>query len=1503
LDFNNLSGTLPTEIGNLDSLQVLSLGNNSIESTLPAELYTLPILDRLYLFDNNLTGDLSQFGSMTSLTQLYVNGNQFSGTIPTDLTNLTSLQQLGLSNNQLEGELPAELSTLPLTSLFVDGNFSLAGEVSANFTTSQLNEFLINNTGICEPGLSTYQAWVNTLSLYQSSNISCPQNVTAGDSLALVAIYNTNGGDTWPVSNWLQEGIAVSEWEGISVLDGRVNQIDLAEFGVVGALPAELGNLDALVVLGLANNQVTSLPDEIAQLSNLRSLYIDGNEIEGAIPVALGSLITLEEIYAQRNRFTGSIPDALGNLENLYALWLSDNKLSGEVPTAITSLSNLQTFNLSGNQLTNLPDLTDLTSLSFLDVSRNYLPLTTISQYQGFAVYEYSGQKFRYTAQQTGEAIPGGSVTLSITDSDLPDNQLYWFKDGQNTGLVGGSITIENLSEEDAGLYECIVTLAPDPFEFGIPTNSIAIDLNETDRRYAAEVLSFTSQFSSPELAADQILGAPDRSIVIPAPELGYAEDEEDTQARVELTFANPAPINTAWIYGDNSLFRMEALNPETGVYDTLFVSPVSNGIEAEVNFPTTPYNVSQVRISVNASPFFDFDGDGFSDPRSIDALAIGDNGIEINVPTNLFAQVVTEDIINLNWSFANLNDSTSFVVARSSDGVAFEEIVTLTEGFNRYRDEQAPAGDTVYYQVKAVLASGLESEYSDVLIVEKCDTEIVGLKEGSYTVRTSGSGFEGTSVAQSFISINQDGSYTLSNVYGNYLQSFLSLGSIDGIITSDCNGNLSLEKAEIGANCGSGGQITESFAFTPSADSLSFVYKLTNCPDSILVSFVKDATEPIQPSPSNLIANLANESNVFLQWVDNSQFEDEWVIERSSDNGKTFAQIATITPNPQREEPFDTEYETYADNTVSLGETYIYQVRARNGSGDSEPSNQVQITASTTLFDQLLVGDIIDDQPTQSYSGTWIDVEGDGDLDLHVGNWIFGAEPALRTLENYLYLNDGNGNFTKETSSTLTTVGGEYSSRGAYSADFDNDGNVDFFVQGQGSTSFVDDARSYLFYGNGSGEWQVDDSFPSASLNHPIADFDNDGDLDIFGAGIFAFNRNNGDRTFTQIDYSGFINNNSIDEIANGWSNSSPDLNGDGLPDLYVDGGLAIQVWINSGDFNFELAYESDQQDLSRGSVFGDFDHDGDFDIIVSSRQGTSKLLSNDGSGSFTEILIDDFLFGMPEEADLQRGLTVLDYNNDGNEDLLWLIDSGQPSLFEGNGDGTFTVIPSSQVNFPLINGLSHPSVADYDNDGDQDIFISNFEATRSVGLFENISATGNHLRVDLEGTESNKLGIGSVIRVKSNEKWITKQVTTANGLWSSNELTAHFGLGTAGAADSVVVKWTSGVETVLLNVPANQTIQILELGIPEIAFDSVALSTEEFQPALFGTVSDTAASVEVELEGEFYSAVVNNSDSTWLIPALTIDSLLNGSYQVIARATNAVGVGVDTATLIVAI
>ena len=191
------------------------------------------------------------------------------------------------------------------------------------------------------------------------------------------------------------EVVEPEHWEGVEMENGRVVELKLEGISLTGAVPAEIGRLNALRQLNFGNNQLTSipaqiwqltslegldlisdnqltsLPAEIGQLTSLRRLYIGGNKLT-SVPAEIGQLTALRELGLHNNQLT-SVPAEIGQLTSLTGLYLVGNRLTS-VPAEIGQLTLLRQLFLGANQLTTLPaEIWQLTSLEWLNLGVNQL--------------------------------------------------------------------------------------------------------------------------------------------------------------------------------------------------------------------------------------------------------------------------------------------------------------------------------------------------------------------------------------------------------------------------------------------------------------------------------------------------------------------------------------------------------------------------------------------------------------------------------------------------------------------------------------------------------------------------------------------------------------------------------------------------------------------------------------------------------------------------------------------------------------------------------------------------------------------------------------------------------------------------------------------------------------------------------------------------------------------------------------------------------------------------
>ena len=350
---NQLTGMIPSELGDLSRLEWLSLTRNQLSGPIPPELGKLSKLEFLSLSSNQLTGDIpSELGDLSELTQVYLWGNDLSGAIPSELGDLSNLKELILYNNGLTGAIPPELGKLTnLEDLLLAGN-DLSGAIPSELGSLANLEFLSlagNDLTGCIPNVLG-DTWSNDLSELGLS-FCAPRASDPADKAVLQAFYSATDGPNWSTTtNWLSDQ-PMGLWYGVATdSDGRVIGLSLPNNQLSGNIPTNLGNLSSLKYLDLGANQLgSSIPTSLGNLTNLTRLYLYGNQLDGSIPTSLGNLTNLTWLHLDGNRLSGAVPPQLGNLANLTRLYLRNNELSGALPQSLTRITGLRVFRFTGN--------------------------------------------------------------------------------------------------------------------------------------------------------------------------------------------------------------------------------------------------------------------------------------------------------------------------------------------------------------------------------------------------------------------------------------------------------------------------------------------------------------------------------------------------------------------------------------------------------------------------------------------------------------------------------------------------------------------------------------------------------------------------------------------------------------------------------------------------------------------------------------------------------------------------------------------------------------------------------------------------------------------------------------------------------------------------------------------------------------------------------------------------------------------------------------------------
>ncbi|MEP7029059.1 MAG: CRTAC1 family protein [Candidatus Eisenbacteria bacterium] len=442
----------------------------------------------------------------------------------------------------------------------------------------------------------------------------------------------------------------------------------------------------------------------------------------------------------------------------------------------------------------------------------------------------------------------------------------------------------------------------------------------------------------------------------------------------------------------------------------------------------------------------------------------------------------------------------------------------------------------------------------------------------------------------------------------------------------------------------------------------------------------------------------------------------------------------------------------------------------------------------------------------SQSGGGCWVDLVGDGYLDLFVANGNLANQP------NALYRNLRPGGFVRVVSGPVVTDGG--SSIGGTFGDFDGDGILDLFVTNRNNFG------NFLYRGLGDTLFaRVTSGAPATDVANSNStswvDLDVDGNLDLyvvnFQGNDFLYRNDGGPGyTFTRVDTTAATPGAEF-SIPGAWG----DVNGDGLPDLFIGnaGTQSDYLYINHGGLFFTRTVIADGV-ASLGASFGDYDNDGDLDLFVAHYLGAkSTLYQNGGPPAYALSPVATGI--VSNEAGSWVGSAWGDYDNDGALDLFVARDGGASSLYHNDGPPLYGFTKSAAAPIATDTGNAFGAVwGDYDRDGQLDLFVAN-ESGGGNRLYHN-GGTANHwLTVRCIGTASNRSGIGARVRllatIAGSPRWQMREVTGQTG-YNSQNLDQHFGLGDAALADSLVVDWPSGRRDTYALVPVDTLLQVVE-------------------------------------------------------------------------------------------
>jgi enediyne biosynthesis protein E4 len=488
-------------------------------------------------------------------------------------------------------------------------------------------------------------------------------------------------------------------------------------------------------------------------------------------------------------------------------------------------------------------------------------------------------------------------------------------------------------------------------------------------------------------------------------------------------------------------------------------------------------------------------------------------------------------------------------------------------------------------------------------------------------------------------------------------------------------------------------------------------------------------------------------------------------------------------------------------------------------------------------------------------------DYNNDGKLDIFFTNGA-DLDTLQKTSPKYydrLFQNDGQGHFTDVTEKA--GLRGTGFDNGVAVGDYDNDGYEDIFVSGV--------YRNTLYHNNGDGTFT--DVTHKAGLDKPDpeygplwsvgavwVDVNNDGLLDLFVVNYLKWDGkhepdcevsghrdychprmykptpdqlflNNGDGTFRDVSAQWGLR----DNPGKGMGAAAADFTLDGRMDIFVTNDKLVNFFFRNEGTKFQedafdagVALREDGVFISgMGADARDLDNDGYPDIcLVALDRETFPIYKNTGKGSFIDVTQSS---GMTRGSWEMAGYSpnIADFDNDGWKDVFVsrghvqsLLDEPhtmvvQPNtVFRNLGGMKFSAL-TAEAGFTAVPPARHrgAAVGDLNGDGRLDVVVNALSAPAEIWMNESPGAD-HWLEIKLQGTKSNRDGIGARIKVVTKSGAQYNHISTTAGYASSSAGPVHFGLGPNRTADLVEIRWPSGIVQQLRDVAGDQILTIRE-------------------------------------------------------------------------------------------
>lgn len=489
------------------------------------------------------------------------------------------------------------------------------------------------------------------------------------------------------------------------------------------------------------------------------------------------------------------------------------------------------------------------------------------------------------------------------------------------------------------------------------------------------------------------------------------------------------------------------------------------------------------------------------------------------------------------------------------------------------------------------------------------------------------------------------------------------------------------------------------------------------------------------------------------------------------------------------------------------------------------------------------------------TYKNGLVDMNGD-----HLDDIV-----AVGSTQIQIHKQNSTGGFT--VTNYPTTAAPNLPSWSLAAGDFDDNGYTDLLYGGGGGVTFMK--------ANSIGTAFTEITFPQFvfSQRSNFIDINNDGHLDAFvchdvAPNVYYLNDGLGNLVYNQ---------GGLGDVADGGNYGSiwVDYDNDTDADLFIAkcrgaGSPAsideLHQKSSTGTFsNVAVAANMASGVQTWSSAWGDFDNDGYMDALVGASSfsaGGHRLMQNEGDGTFTNITIGS---GFDTFSGVGNEYVAQDFNNDGFIDV-WCANSNV--IMYNNGNLTFS--PSAVI-------FGQGALGDLNNDGFIDVMNGN-------NLRINGGNANNWIKIGLNGTTSNKQGIGARVEIYGTWGKQIRDIRSGDGFRYMSSLNAHFGIGTATAITQVIIRWPSGVVDTIQNPTTNQLLVVTEgstLGVDEVLYSDFVMYPNPVSDLITFSTKSGNSIVSITIHNLNGRLVLNKTLES---DTISLQSLTTGTYLVTA-------------------